>query len=140
MTTGQSASANLFPEIIAQTQFECLVSPTERPVCAFGKVCGSDIPLRLLTESRNSICVSDCGSQGRSLRVCTIRRFCEIIGTAGPCPDADFGTVFRTEPFLFSPVTTMKKNRKEKEGRMEKHQKETSKQQVNRIYGAPEIC
>lgn len=65
---------------------------------------------------------------------------CEIIGTAGSCPDADFGTAFRTEPFLFSPAATVKKNGEEREGRMEKHQKETSKQQVNRIYEATKIC
>lgn len=64
---------------------------------------------------------------------------CEIIGTAGSCPDVDFGPAFRTEPFLFSPAATVKKNGKEREGRIEKHHKETSKQQVNRIYGEPKI-
>lgn len=54
-----------------------------------------------------------------------------------PCPDFDFGTVLRIEQFLFSPVVTMKKDRGRQ--RREEHQMETSKQQVNRIYEAPEI-
>lgn len=52
-----------------RTQFECLVSPIERPVCSYNTATS-------LPSLWTAFCVSDCGSQGQSLRVCTIRWFC----------------------------------------------------------------
>lgn len=122
MTTGQSANASLFSESSAHKGHSVTPTPAGRPVKAT-QHCA------LVAEPRAAPSVPDRGGGAGG----------------GGTSRLHLGWLWEkrqralSEPFLFSAVATRRRMGEEKEGRMERSEGNI-KQQVNRIYEAPEIC